>query len=96
MCATDTLLELQDTLSKPDFETIEAFIILYNQFKPEEAGQARIGFEYFLQNLEKRYKRNFRDCHKVLSINLDDVEQELIENESKPNTTIARIGEAQK
>lgn len=53
--AAKILLQLQETLFKPNFETIEAFITLFNQFKPDEAGQTRIAFEFFLQNLEKRY-----------------------------------------
>lgn len=90
------LFDLQDTLSKPDFETIQAFITLFNQFKPDDAGQTRIAFEFFLQNLEKRYSRSFKDCHKVLSLDLEDLEQELIDNESKSRTTVAGIGETQK
>lgn len=79
--ASEILFELQDVLSKVDFETIEAFIVLYNTFRPEEAGQARVGFEFFIQNLKQRYKREFKDSHKVLSINLEELEPELIDRD---------------
>lgn len=76
--AADILFELQTILSNGDFGTVKSFIVLYNQFKPEEAGQTRVCFEFFVENLQDRYKRKFRDCHEVLSINPYDMEQLLM------------------
>lgn len=94
--AADILFQLQNILSDADFDTIESFIVLYNRFKPEDAGQARVGFEFFIENLQKRYKRKFEDAHEVLGINLEEVEQKLIENESKRKPAIAGVGKEEK
>lgn len=79
--ASEKLSQLLETLSKPDLETVEAFIILYHQCKPN-AGQAIVGLEYFLENLEKRYQRSFKGSKEILFITPEEFETALIASES--------------
>lgn len=81
--ATKILLELQRVLSKPDFETVKVFISLCNDCSPEALDQTTICFDLFVENLEKRYNKNFVDCRKVLAVRLEDVEHELCTAENQ-------------
>lgn len=81
--ATKILFDLQRVLSKPDFETVKEFMSLYNNCSPEDRDRTKVCFGLFVENCEKRYKRKFVDCHKVLSVRLEDVEQELATAENR-------------
>lgn len=73
------LYDLQQLLSESDFDTIEAFIVLYNKLQPDEAGQTETTFQFFIENLERRYNRKFYHYHDVLKVNLDNFELQVIE-----------------
>lgn len=82
--AEEIVAELRKTLSKTDFDTVASFIVLYNSVKPQQAGQTVAAFKFFVENLEARYHTKFVEYLKVLSIDPEEVEQLLLENESKP------------
>lgn len=81
--ATKILFKLQRVLSKPDFEAVKAFMSLCNDCSPEALDQTTSCFDLFVENLEKRYKMEFVDCRKVLSVRLEDFEQELCTAENQ-------------
>lgn len=80
------LYELKSFLSKEDFATVEAFILLNNEFKPEEAGQIGVCFQLFVENLESRYHIKFDHYYPILFMQLDAIECDTIENERSPDS----------
>lgn len=83
------LYDLQQVLSESDFDTIKAFIVLYNKVQPDKAGQTYIAFQFFVENLETRYNRKFWHCQDVLQVNLDNFGLQVIEQDlHRPHTSL--------